>query len=79
MAQAFISELTSAFEITAYRDEYATAFLQLVNGKVAAGLAKPVDLHPAPAKPAQPVPDILESLKASVEAAKSKRRVKVSA
>jgi DNA end-binding protein Ku len=67
MARALIANLTDAWNPEAYRDEYREALLEIVEKKIA---GEEIEVVPetAPAR----VVDLMEALKASVEAVKQK-------
>jgi DNA end-binding protein Ku len=67
MARALIANLTEAWNPEAYRDEYREALLEIVEKKIA---GEEIEVVPetAPAR----VVDLMEALKASVEAVKQK-------
>jgi DNA end-binding protein Ku len=67
MAKALIDNLTEAWNPAAYRDEYREALLELVERKIA---GEEIEVMPE-AAPARVV-DLMDALKASVEAAKKK-------
>jgi DNA end-binding protein Ku len=67
MARSLIDSLTEPWNPDAFRDEYREALTEIVEKKVA-GEEIEVPPEPAPAR----VVDLMEALKASVEAAKSK-------
>jgi DNA end-binding protein Ku len=67
MARSLIDSLTEPWNPEAYRDEYREALTEIVEKKVA-GEEIEVPPEPAPAR----VVDLMEALKASVEAAKEK-------
>ncbi len=67
MAKSLIANLTEPWNPEAYKDEYREALLQIVEKKIA---GEPIEV-PAEAPPAKVV-DLMEALKASVEAAKAK-------
>ncbi len=68
MADQLIDAMTSEFDVTAYRDEYREALLEIIEAK-AAGAEIPV----AAAAPAAGVTDLMAALEASVAAAKAAR------
>jgi DNA end-binding protein Ku len=67
MAKALIDNLTEPWNPTAYKDEYREALLEIVEKKVA---GEEIEVVPE-AAPARVV-DLMDALKASVEAAKKK-------
>ena len=67
MARSLIENLTADWNPEEYRDEYREALLRIVEKKVAGEEIEIVE-HEAPAK----VVDLMEALKASVEAARQK-------
>jgi DNA end-binding protein Ku len=67
MAKSLIQNLTEPWQPEAYRDEYREALMDIVERKVA---GEPIEA-PAAAAPARVV-DLMDALKASVEAAKKK-------
>jgi DNA end-binding protein Ku len=67
MAKTLIQNLTEPWQPEAYRDEYREALMDIVERKVA---GEPIEA-PAVAAPARVV-DLMDALKASVEAAKKK-------
>jgi DNA end-binding protein Ku len=67
MAKSLIQNLTEPWQPEAYKDEYREALMDIVERKVA---GEPIEA-PAAAAPARVV-DLMDALKASVEAAKKK-------
>ena len=67
MAKALIDNLTEPWNPTAYKDEYREALLEIVEKKIA---GEEIEVVPE-AAPARVV-DLMDALKASVEAAKKK-------
>lgn len=67
MATSLIENLTAAFDPGQFNDEYRAALLQIIEKKVAGEVIE-VPAEPAPSK----VVDLMEALKASVEATRSK-------
>ncbi len=65
MAEALIERFTSSFDHTRYEDEYRARLLAVVKQK-----QKGEEVHAPPAAEPQTPPDLLEALRASVEAAK---------
>lgn len=69
MAETLIDRFTSTFDHKKYRDEYTDRLLDIVKRK-----RKGEEIHAAPAEEQEAPPDLLEALRASVDAAKSKSR-----
>lgn len=67
MAVMLIDQLTGAFEPHAYRDEYRDALQQVIEAKLGSG----APVSAAPEAPQGKVRDLMEALRASIEAAKS--------
>ena len=70
MAIALIDQLTGPFEPEDYRDEYRVALERVIEAKLVGG--EPVTAAPAALK--GKVGDLMEALKASIEATKSERK-----
>lgn len=68
MARSLIDNLTEAWDPSAYRDEYREALVEIVEKKVA---GEEVEVIPEPEE-APAVVDLMEALKASVEATRKK-------
>jgi DNA end-binding protein Ku len=69
MAEALIDRFTSTFDHDQYEDEYRKRLLKVVKRK-----QKGEEIHAeAPAEEREEAPDILEALRASVEAAKGRK------
>jgi len=69
MAMALIDQLTGPFEPEAYNDEYRVALERVIESKLVGG--KPVVAAPVAAK--GKVGDLMDALKASIEATKTER------
>ena len=69
MAVALIDQLTGPFQPEDYHDEYRTALQQVIEAKL--GTGQPVTA--APAAPQGKVGDLMEALRASIEATKTER------
>ena len=69
MATTLIDELTAPFDAARFQDDYRTALEKVIEAKL--GAAQPVAAAPAP--PKGKVRDLMEALKASIEAAKRER------
>jgi DNA end-binding protein Ku len=67
MAETLIDRFTSTFKHEKYRDEYTDRLLDIVKRK-----RKGEEIHAAPPEEREEQPDLLEALRASVDAAKSK-------
>jgi len=67
MAETLIDRFTSSFDHAKYRDEYTDRLLEIVKRK-----RKGEEVHAAPPEEREAPPDLLEALRASVDAAKSK-------
>jgi len=68
MAESLIENLTSAFKPAEYHDNYREALLQVVEKKIA---GEEIEVIPEPEQ--SKVVDLMEALKASVEATKTKK------
>jgi DNA end-binding protein Ku len=68
MAQSLIENLTSSFDPTEYKDNYREALLQVVEKKIAGE-----EIEVIPEAEAPKVVDLMEALKASVAATKTKK------
>jgi DNA end-binding protein Ku len=68
MAESLIENLTSAFKPEEYHDNYREALLQVVEKKIA---GEEIEVIPEPEQ--SKVVDLMEALKASVEATKAKK------
>lgn len=68
MAQTLIDRFTTSFEHERYEDEYRERLLAIVKTK-----RRGEEVHAAPPEEREAPPDLLEALRASVEAAKSAR------
>jgi DNA end-binding protein Ku len=66
-ARTLIDRLTSDFDHGRYKDEYRKKLLKIVQRK-----RRGEEVHPAPREKQEAAPDLLEALRASVEAAKGK-------
>jgi len=66
MANMLVDQLTGRFDPSEYHDEYRVALERVIEAKL--GAAEPVVA--APAAPKGQVKDLMEALKASIEAAK---------
>ena len=69
MATMLVDQLTGEFDAEAYRDEYRASLMQVIESKL--GQGEP--LVAAPEAPRATVRDLMEALKASIDAAKSER------
>jgi DNA end-binding protein Ku len=69
MAETLIDRFTSTFKHEKYRDEYTDRLLDIVKRK-----RKGEEIHAAPPEEREEQPDLLEALRASVDAAKSKSK-----
>jgi DNA end-binding protein Ku len=67
MAETLIDRFTSTFKHEKYRDEYTDRLLDIVKRK-----RKGEEIHAPPPEEREEQPDLLEALRASVDAAKSK-------
>lgn len=67
MAVMLIDQLTGAFEPQEYRDEYRDALQQVIEAKLGAG----APVSAAPEAPQGKVRDLMEALRASIEAARA--------
>jgi DNA end-binding protein Ku len=65
MAETLIDRFTSTFKHEKYRDEYTDRLLDIVK-------RKGEEIHAPPPEEREEQPDLLEALRASVDAAKSK-------
>ena len=74
MAIALIDQLTGTFEPELHRDEYRAALERVIQGKL--GAEEPVTAAPTP--PKGKVGDLMEALRASIEATKTERSGKTS-
>ena len=72
MATTLIDQLTGAFEPEEYQDEYRLALENVIESRL--GVAEPVTVVPVPSK--GKVGDLMEALKASIEATKKGEEVK---
>ena len=70
MATTLIDQLTGPFEPEQYEDQYRVALQQVIEAKLGSG--EPVTAAPAP--PQGKVVDLMEALKASIQAAKESER-----
>jgi len=68
MAESLIENLTSSFDPTEYKDNYREALLQVVDKKIAGE-----EIEVIPEAEAPKVVDLMEALKASVAATKTKK------
>jgi DNA end-binding protein Ku len=68
MAESLIENLTSSFDPTEYKDNYREALLQVVEKKIAGE-----EIEVIPEAEAPKVVDLMEALKASVAATKTKK------
>jgi DNA end-binding protein Ku len=68
MATALIDRFTSSFDHEKYRDEYTDKLLDVIKRK-----RKGEEIHAAAPVEEEAAPDLLEALRASVDAAKSKK------
>ncbi|MBI3954053.1 MAG: Ku protein [Chloroflexi bacterium] len=75
MANTLIDQLTGPLEIESYHDEYRATLTQVIEAKL--GAAQPIAASPAP--PTGKVRDLMEALKASIEAAKKERAAAIAA
>ena len=66
MAQTLIERFTTSFDHDKYEDEYRARLLKVVKQK-----RKGEEVHAAPQEKREPTTDLLEALRASVDAAKS--------
>jgi Ku protein len=69
MAETLIERFTSSFDHSRYEDEYRDRLLAVVKQK-----QKGAEVHAPPPEERESPPDMLEALRASVEAAKGTRR-----
>jgi DNA end-binding protein Ku len=69
MAETLIERFTSTFDHSRYEDEYRHRLLEVVKQK-----QKGAEVHAPPAEKREAPPDMLEALRASVEAAKGARK-----
>jgi DNA end-binding protein Ku len=67
MAEQLIASLTSDFDPAKYRDEYRERVLNLIERKAE---GEEIAVAAAPAEEAEPVPDLMAALEASIKAAK---------
>jgi DNA end-binding protein Ku len=67
MAEQLIASLTSDFDPEKYRDEYRERVLNLIERKAE---GEEIAVAAAPAEEAEPVPDLMAALEASIKAAK---------
>ena len=72
MANTLIDQLAGTFEPEQYEDEYRATLERVIEAKL--GAAEPVTAAPAPAR--GQVVDLMEALKASIQATKKKSRRK---
>ena len=70
MAATLIDQLTGPYEPEQYHDEYRSALERVIEAKL--GAAEPVTVAPTPAK--GKVVDLMEALKASIQATKKETR-----
>ena len=70
MAHTLIDQLTGVFEPEQYHDEYRSALERVIEAKL--GSAEPVTVAPAPAT--GKIVDLMDALKASIEATKQASR-----
>src|SRR5664279_2040376 len=69
MAVQLVSSLAGDFEPGRYRDSYRQEVLDLIERKAQ---GKEIALAPAPEQAAEPAPDLMSALKASLEAVRSR-------
>jgi DNA end-binding protein Ku len=69
MAKMLIDQLTGEFDASEYRDEYRDALNQVIEAKLGSG----APVAAAPAAHEGKVRDLMEALRASIDAAKSDR------
>jgi DNA end-binding protein Ku len=69
MAETLIERFTTSFDHAKYEDEYRGRLMEVVKRK-----RKGEDVHAPPTEEHEAPPDLLEALKASVEAARGSRR-----
>jgi len=70
MAFSLIDLMTEPFDAEAYKDEYRTALMEIIEAKL-----QGAEIVEAPAAPTGKVVDIMAALKESVEAAKERKKV----
>ena len=71
MARMLIDQLSGTFDVAQHRDEYRTAMERVIEAK----LGSVETIPEAPARPKAQVRDLMEALKASIDAAKRERTV----
>ena len=69
MAKQLIDSLAGDFEPEKYRDTYRQEVLELIERKAQ---GKEIAVQPPPEEPAEPAPDLMSALKASLEAVRER-------